>query len=128
MDAPEIGLGVVEGDRLLVERYFAAMQAGVAALDELVALFTDDAVLVDPFSGRTQTFEGRAAIRENYAQSFRNRPPGLTLTLDRLDAEAGSLRSHWTCKAPAFPSPLKGSDFYTIRGGRFTRLEARIRS
>lgn len=46
---------VMDGDpdarHPLVERYFRAMQRGQEGEEELVALFAEDAVYVEPFSG-----------------------------------------------------------------------------
>ena len=48
--------------RETVERYFRAMQRGPEGEDELVALFADDAVYLEPFSDAAHT--GREAIRD----------------------------------------------------------------
>jgi len=37
-------------DKALVESYFRAMQAGLSGEDELIELFADDAVYIEPFT------------------------------------------------------------------------------
>lgn len=113
-------------DRAVIDRYFAAMQAGEPALDALVALFADGGVLVEPFTGNTLTHAGKAAVREGFARSFRTRPPGMTLTLDGVAQDGDRIRSEWTVTAPAFPAPMRGADICTIRNGKIVRLEVQL--
>ena len=50
--------------RSTVERYFAAMQRGAEAEDEMMALFSDNATYTEPFGGQMRTSVGRdAAVR-----------------------------------------------------------------
>ncbi len=57
-------------DRTLIERYVALMQVGAGGLDELLGLFTDDAVYVEPFSGQPTAHSGRAEIRAFFQHAF----------------------------------------------------------
>jgi len=50
-------------DRSTVEQYLAAMQAGPSGLEDLVALFDDQAVYVEPFMGQPHVHTGKAEIR-----------------------------------------------------------------
>jgi ketosteroid isomerase-like protein len=108
-----------------VERYLAAMQAGPTGLDELVDLFTEDAVYVEPWTGQTQVHSGRTEIRAFYAAAL-ERMPGARLTLDRLDVDGERLRSQWTCEIPMFNGPMRGVDLLTLRDGRIARLETTL--
>ena len=110
--------------RQAVERLFKAMQAGPAGEDAMVGLFTEDAVLIEPFSGRPQTHRGRAAIRQSFRDQWNSPPPDLTLVLDRVDLDGVLVRAEWTCTSPVFPSPMRGYDLFTLNeAGLITRLE-----
>jgi len=111
----------------VVDRYFEAMKVGRDAADAMFALFADDAVYVEPFSGATRTHEGRAAIEACLRAGWENPPPDMTLTVDRVDVDGPIVRSEWTCASPVFPGPMKGLDVCTVEGGRITRLEVSFR-
>lgn len=112
-------------EKQTVERYFRAMQAGQAGEEELLALFTDDAVYIEPFTnnGRPSTHDGKPAIRAWLANEGRMRPDDMELTVDRIDMEHGRLRAEWTCTSAAFPGPMRGRDVYELRDGKIARLE-----
>jgi ketosteroid isomerase-like protein len=114
---------VNEQDRKVVEDLCKAMQIGPAAEEALMALFTDDAVLIEPFTGRTQTHTGKPAIRASLAAMWQNRAPDLTLTLDRVDADGNMLRAEWTCTSALLAGPMRGYDRLTIREGKLSHLE-----
>src|ERR1700687_5859619 len=102
------------------------MQAGPGGLEELVSLFADEAVYVEPFSGQPQVHSGKAEIRAFFEYALEHHLNGARLTLDRLDLDAGRLRSEWTCEIPAMPAPMRGFDLLTLREGRITRLETTV--
>jgi ketosteroid isomerase-like protein len=110
--------------RDLVERYFRAMQRGPDGEDDLVALFAEDAVYVEPFTGGTH--EGRDAIRAWLNGSRADAPPDLRLTVERVDVAGDTVEAHWTCESPAFARPATGRDRFTIRDGRIARLESTL--
>lgn len=113
-------------DRAVVEGYFRAMQAGPDGEQDIVALFTDDAEYIEPFSasGALTSHRGIGAIRDFFHQSAQGPTnSGVKLSLDVLELDGDQLRSHWTCEMPMMPGPFKGMDRYTIRGGRIQRLE-----
>ena len=116
-------MGVSEGDREVVANLFKAMQAGPAGEKELLALFAEDAVLVEPFSGHVQTHEGKPAIEASFRGMFENPAPDLRLVLDRVDLDGDRVRADWTCTSPVFPSPMRGHDLFTIVSGKIKRLE-----
>jgi len=113
-------------DRTTVQRYLAAMQAGPGGLEELVGLFEDDAVYVEPFSGQPLVHTGKPEIRAFFENALEHHLKSVRLTLDRLDMDAGRLRSEWTCEIPAFPGPMRGFDLLTLREGRIVRLETTV--
>jgi SnoaL-like domain len=110
--------------RKVVESLFKAMQAGPGGEEAMVALFADDAVLVEPFSGQPQTHRGRGAIRQSFRDQWKNPPPDLTLVVERVDLDGSKIRAEWTCTSPAFPSPMRGYDVLTLnKAGQIMRLE-----
>lgn len=121
-------MSVGERDQAVVEAYFRAMQAGAAGGDEMMVLFAEDAVYVEPFTGQARTHTGRAAIRQNFIDSQRYAPPDMRLTLDRVDLAGDQIRSEWTCTSPAFPHPMHGQDLWTLRDGKIIRLETSLAS
>jgi ketosteroid isomerase-like protein len=110
-------------DRELIERYFQAMRTGAISSDEIVDLFADQAVYVEPFSGEASAHVGKDAIRQSFIDSQKNAPPDMTLTLDQVDVDSECIRSVWTCSSPASPRPMRGQDLWTIREGKILRLE-----
>jgi ketosteroid isomerase-like protein len=113
-------------DRSVVERYLAAMQAGPGGLDDLVALFEDDAVYVEPFTGQPQVHTGKAEIRAFFEGALESHLRDVHLTLERLDLDGDRLRSVWTCDLPALSAQMRGFDLVTLNAGRIARLETTV--
>lgn len=113
-------------ERALVERYLALMQAGPKNIDDLVALFDEEAIYIEPFAGQPQTHSGKAAIRAFYEVALAQHLNGVRLTLDRLDIDEGRLRSEWTCHLSGMPTPMRGFDLLDLRDGRIVRLETTV--
>jgi ketosteroid isomerase-like protein len=112
-------------ERALVERYFRAMQAG--ADDDLVDLFADDAIYIEPFSGngKPATHHGKAAIGAVF-RGMVDQVRDLVITVHQIVLDGDKVRSEWTCTASAFPGPMRGQDRYTIRDGKIARLETTL--
>ena len=66
---------------------------------------------------------GKDDIRRSCIDSHKQAPPDMTLTLDQVDVEPDCIRSSRTCTSPAFASPIRGQDLWTIRDGKIDRLE-----
>jgi hypothetical protein len=110
--------------RKAVEDLFKAMQAGPDGEASMVGLFADDAVLIEPFTGKPQTHRGKAAIRQSFRDQWKNPLPELKLTVDRVDLDGTQVRAEWTCTSPAFSAPMRGYDLFTLSDtGQITRLE-----
>lgn len=103
--------------------YYAAMQRGADAVDDLSALFALDAEYIEPFSGEVRRHVGRAAIRANFEASMKNRPPDLKLSVDRVVVDGEEVIVEWTCESPAFEAPIRGRDRYVVRDGAIMVLE-----
>jgi ketosteroid isomerase-like protein len=114
---------VTASDRVVVESLFRAMQAGPGGEEKMLALFWEDAVFIEPFSGQPVTHTGHAAIRESFRQQTAHPLPDMKLTLDRVDMDGSMVRAEWTCASSAFPAPMQGHDLFTIRNGKIARLE-----
>ncbi len=110
-------------DRGVVEGLFKAMQAGPDGQEAMMALFADDAVFIEPFSGKVQTHNGIAAIRASFVDMWRDPAPDLKLVLDRVEMDGPEVRADWTCTSPVFPKPMLGRDLFTIASGKIARLE-----
>jgi hypothetical protein len=110
--------------RDVVERLFRAMQAGPGGEEPMMALFSNDAVLIEPFSGKVETHTGRDAIRASFRAQWENPLPDLQLALDRVDLDGTTVRADWTCSSPVFPTPMRGYDLFTLGAdGKIVRLE-----
>jgi hypothetical protein len=114
---------VQDEDRKVVEALFKAMQMGPAGEADMMALFTDDATFIEPFSGSVQTHNGTEAIRKSFKEMWHEPPPDIKLILDRVDLDGQQVRAEWTCTSPVFPKPMKGYDLFTIDSGKINRLE-----
>ena len=114
---------VDENDRGVVDRLFKAMQAGPSGEREMMALFSDNAVFVEPFSGMPQTHTGKDAIKTSFQSMWKTPAPDLKLIVDRVDLDGKNVRAEWTCTSPVFPTPMRGYDLFSIREGLIERLE-----
>src|SRR6516225_1518588 len=103
-------MAVSASDQQIVEQLFRAMQAGPDGEEAMMALFSSDAVFIEPFSGRPMTHTGTAAIRESFRQQTAQPLPDMKLTLDRVDMDGSAVRAQWTCSSSAFPAPMRGHD------------------
>ena len=113
-------------DRDVVERYFAAMRRGSDAEHELLSLFAEDAVYVEPFSGEVRRWVGVDEIRAALRAGWETPMPDMTLEVRQIEVTGDGARSAWTCTAEALGGAVDGSDLYEIVDGRITRLEVRI--
>ena len=110
----------------LIERYFAAMRRGAPAEEEMMALFADDAVYVEPFTGETEPWVGKDAVRTALRRGWAEPLPDLELDVKRIDISGSRATAEWVCTSPALPGPVMGRDEYTIANGRITRLVVKI--
>lgn len=112
-------------NRDLIERYFSAMRRGAAAEEDLVALFAEDAVYIEPFIGESPA-RGIDEIRERFRLGWQEPLPDLELDVMSVDVDGQIGRSTWECRSPALPGPVRGEDVYEIRDGKIVSLEVRI--
>lgn len=112
-------------ERAVIDRYFAAMRRGQAAEVDMVALFDDDAVYIEPFTS-AEPAVGIEAIRERLRRGWESPLPDMELDVLTIEVDGPDARATWECRSPALPSPMRGEDRYRIRDGRIVRLEVRM--
>lgn len=110
-------------DRQVVDRLFQAMQAGPAGEEDMMRLFHDDAVFIEPFTGVPREHRGLAAIREAFKDSWRSPLPDMRLSVERVDLSGDLVRAEWSCTSPVLPSPMRGHDLFSLAQGKIKRLE-----
>jgi hypothetical protein len=112
----------------VVQAYFAAMRQGSEAEADMMALFTTDAVYIEPFSGTVEPAVGLDAIRRRFQAGWVNPPPDMELRVLAIEVTGDQAVSHWECRSPAFPSPVLGRDVYELRNGKIASLKVTIDS
>jgi SnoaL-like domain len=111
-----------------IERFFRAMQAGATSEAQMMALFSDEAEYVEPFSGQVQTHVGKAAIRQTFVQGWQYPLPDMTLQVDRFDISGDVVRVDWTCHSPGLPGGKgEGTNVFTLSRGMIVRLVTSFR-
>jgi len=110
-----------------IDRYFAAMRQGRDAETDMMALFADDAVYIEPFSGGAEPAEGKAAILARLRGGWEAPLPDMELDVRSVDVQGSHATSQWECRSSAFPAPVQGRDTYEFdANGLIVRLEVEI--
>ena len=119
---------VSQNQQQVIEDSSRAMQLGPLGEAAIMALFTDDAVWVEPYTGQRRTHAGKEAIRAALQQMWQQpSPPGFAITTDRIQAEGADVRVDWTCSAAGMPLLMRGYSLYAIStDNRIARLELLI--
>ena len=110
----------------VVQAYFAAMRRGGGAEAEMLALFTDDAVYDEPFSGEPKPAVGIAAVRERLRSGWATPLPEMELDVLSVEVTGQRAVSTWECRSTAFPAPVRGTDEYEFRDGLIAVLRVTI--
>jgi hypothetical protein len=106
-----------------IANFFLAMQAGAAGADDLAALFAEDAIYVEPFTGETRQHQGRGAIMAAMAMGWENPMPDMRIRVDRVSTSGPVVELDWTCFSPAIPGGSgRGHNRYVMRGGIIQEL------
>ncbi|MBL8956383.1 MAG: nuclear transport factor 2 family protein [Myxococcaceae bacterium] len=110
-----------------VDRFFAAMQTQGQSEAEMLNLFTDDAVYVEPFTGAERSHSGREAVRAALREGWKQPLPDMRIQIDEVAVDGDVTRARWTCFSPALPGGSgRGENTFTLRGGLIARLETRF--
>ena len=113
--------------RSVLDRYFAAMRQGRSAEADMMALFADEAIYVEPFSGLPHAAVGKAAILERLKIGWDKPLPDLELDVLTIDIVGAEASSTWECRSSALPTAVQGRDTYRFDAdGLITRLEVSI--
>lgn len=92
-----------------------------------MALFAEDAVYVEPFSGTVRTHVGRESIRRALQDGWRRPLPDIRIEVESVEVAGDRVRAAWTCHSPALPGGRgRGENLFTLRDGRISRLETRL--
>lgn len=111
--------------RQLIDRYFSAMRRGARAEEDLIRLFADDAVYVEPFIDGSPAV-GVEQIRDRLRRGWEQPLPDLEVEVLSIDISGPEATARWVCRSPSLPGPVEGIDRYMIEGGKITRLEVRL--
>lgn len=112
----------------LVTRFFEAMQAAGTQEHEMMQLFAEDAVYVEPFSGAPREHHGKAAIREVMREGWKHPLPDMRLEIENVVTDGQTVRADWVCHSPALPNGRgAGTNEFTLSAGLIVRLETRLR-
>ncbi|MFN8526387.1 MAG: nuclear transport factor 2 family protein [Chloroflexota bacterium] len=112
-----------------VDQFFRAMQAGATHADQMMSLFSDDAVYVEPFTGQPATHAGKAEIRAVFEAGWQNPLPDMRINVDWVELKGDTVEAGWTCFSPALPNGSgSGVNWFTIRDGLIVRLETQFRT
>jgi SnoaL-like domain len=108
-----------------IANFFAAMQAGRAAAAEMEAVFAEDALYIEPFSGQVQQHRGRAAIMQAIARGWDYPLPDMRIRIDHAETDGSEIRIRWTCLSPGLPGGRgSGTNRYRMRpDGLIAELE-----
>lgn len=110
----------------VVAGYYAAMRVGGEAEEQMMALFTDDAVYDEPFSGQEEPAVGREAIRSRLRAGWASPLPEMELDVLTMAVDGAAAHCTWECRSPVFPAPVRGEDRYEFRDGLISRLEVKL--
>lgn len=110
--------------RRVVERLFEAMAAGPEGEEPMMRLFSEDAVLVETFTGKPREHVGLSSILRGYRELFREPPPpDMRLVLHRVDRDGERIRAEWSCTSSDYLEPRRGFDLFTVRNDLIQKLE-----
>lgn len=103
------------------------MQAGAASEAEMMSLFHDDAIYIEPFTGTIRTHVGKEAIRKTMQEGWKYPLPDMRIEIDDFVVEGSQARARWTCYSPGLPGGQgQGENRFTLVDGRITRLETSV--
>ncbi len=117
-----------ESTRTLIEGYYAAMRRGPGGEADLMALFADDIIYVEPFTSPDEPAVGIEAVRARLRTGWETPLPDLELEVLAIEIRGDIATTRWECRSPALPGPARGTDTYTFADGKITRLVVELDS
>lgn len=111
-----------------IANFFTAMQAGRAGAEEMAALFADNAVYLEPFSGQPQRHEGKAAIMAAMARGWDYPLPDMRIQIERVETKGPDIHVRWVCLSTGLPGGRgQGVNRYRMQAdGRIAELETTL--
>lgn len=110
-----------------IANFFLAMQAGKSGAADLAALFAEDAIYEEPFSGAMQRHEGRDAVMKAMALGWENPMPDMRIRVLSVETNGSIIELDWTCYSPAIPGGQgSGHNTYVMEGGLITSLKTTL--
>lgn len=109
--------------RGVIDTYFAAMRLGPDGAQDMLALFTENAVYVEPFTGQSEPAVGIDEIRDRLRVGWEAPLPEMELDVLEIEILGATARSRWECRSPALPDDMQGEDRYWFEDGKIARLE-----
>lgn len=119
-------MSVTPIQRQKIQDVFDAMEAGVAGESKILSSFSQDAVMIEPFSqgGQPTTVEGLESIRQWFLHSTEgDGPHDLKLSIERIDIDGEGFRVDWTCDSASFPTKMEGYDIFKFNDDRVNYFE-----
>ncbi len=111
----------------VVEQYFKLMHGAGPDNMEFLNTFADDAVLVEPFSGKPQTHRGIKAIEASFRTTWQYQPmPNFRIRMGQVEVAGDRVRAEWTCSWDGLVGPMKGVNEIEVRGGKIARMEITV--
>jgi hypothetical protein len=91
---------------------------------EFLKTFADDAVLIEPFSGKPQTHNGLKAIEASFRTTWQYQPmPNFRILMGQVEVAGERVRAEWSCTWDGLGGSMKGVDHFEVRGGKIARME-----
>ncbi|HEX7480919.1 MAG TPA: nuclear transport factor 2 family protein [Polyangiales bacterium] len=99
----------------------------------VAALFSEQAVLIEPFSrsqdGSALRHQGREQLRRWYAQAFASTPwLGMGLQDAQALGDSGEVLASWRYMDPRLLAPLRGRNLFVMAGGEILASEIQVLS
>ncbi len=116
------GNGMSETAKALIDGYYAAMRRGPEAEPDIMAVFADDIVYVEPFTSPDEPAVGVDAVLARLRTGWERPLPDLELEVHAIEIRGDTATTRWECRSPALPGPARGTDTYTFADGKITRL------
>lgn len=107
--------------REVVDKYFQLMHRWSDM--EFLTLFAENAVFVEPFSGKVRKHTGREAIKQSFLEQWKNPPPNLKFQMGQVHVSGASVRAEWSCTWDGLNGTMRGYDDFEIRAGKIASLE-----
>ena len=115
---------MAQDSKTVVEQYFKLMHGAGPDKMEFLRTFSDDAVLVEPFSGKPQTHKGIKAIESSFRTTWQYQPmPNFRIQMGQVEVAGEKVRAEWSCTWDGLGGSMKGVDHFEVREGKIVRME-----